>query len=222
MLASTGMVKGIENYLAMGTELRLFEGEKLEHSVIDNEFLLYVHQGKIACEISRPDETTFRFITTDQGITVFANAITSYTKYSQSWDMVALENTILVAFTRETVYDIIKKNSDMAESFLDYASSYHTVMEKRVLLTANLTSSQRVLTWLYALCECEQPQGEKYYIRCDLNQQEIADILILHISTCNKIFTWLQTNGVIDRDKQSIDVNFPLLRQYIQEDWKIY
>lgn len=213
---------GLENFLEQGQQLRLFEGEQLEHAIIDRQFLFYVQQGQMACEISRPDDSTFRFLTMGKGITMFANAITPYTKYSQSWDVVALQNTVLIAFSRETVHDLLLIHPPLASAFLDYTSQYHTIMQKRTLLTANLTSSQRVLTWLYALCECETKGQNEYLLPCKLNQQEIADILILHISTCNKMFGWLQSNGVIEKSREQIRVNFPALQQHIAEDWKIY
>ncbi|QNL45699.1 Crp/Fnr family transcriptional regulator [Oscillibacter hominis] len=211
----------LEQYLHQGEELRLFAGEKLDQSIIERKFLLYVWQGKGACVITRPDRTTFRFLTMGEKITCFSNIITPYTEYSQSWDIMALENTVLVAFAKEQVYAFLKEDPVLSEEYMEFASTYHTVMQRRVLLTANLTSSQRVLTWLYGLCGgcCDRQTCE---IPCTLNQQEIADILLVHISTCNKIFAWLQENGVAAKTKSKLCIDVPKLRQYIMNDWKIY
>lgn len=211
----------LEPYLSQGEEIRLFAEEKLDQSIIEQKFLLYVRKGKGACVITRPDKTTFRFLTLGENITCFSNTITPYTEYSQSWNIRALENTVLVVFEKRQIQDFLIADPALAEEYLNFTSIYHTVMQRRVLLTANLTSSQRVLTWLYGLCSgCyDQPACE---IPCTLNQQEIADILILHISTCNKIFAWLQANGVAEKTKSKLRINVPKLRQYIMNDWKIY
>lgn len=214
-------LSGLERYLSLGEELRLFQGEKLDQSIIQQKFLLYVRQGRGACVITRPDRTTFRFLTLGERVTCFSNTITPYTEYSQSWDITALENTVLVAFQREQVVKLLQADPELRREYVDFTSVYHTVMQRRVLLTANLTSSQRVLTWLYGLC-CDCSDQQVLELPCPLNQQEIADILILHISTCNKIFAWLHANGVADKTKSTLRIHVPKLRQYIMNDWKIY
>lgn len=213
---------GIESFFQQGERLRFFEGEVLDSALIEKKFLFYVQSGKMAYEICRPDQTTFRFLTMAAGVTIFANAITPYTKYSQSWNSIALENTEIIAFDRDVIEQLLRKDAVLAAAFLDFTSEYHTIMQKRTLLTANLSSSQRVLTWLFALCNCEPQRQEEYSIPCSLSQQEIADILILHISTCNKMFGWLEANGVIEREKDAIHIYFPALQKSIAEDWKIY
>ncbi|MEG2143965.1 MAG: hypothetical protein RRY40_01410 [Oscillospiraceae bacterium] len=215
-------LSGIEKFLDMGEEIRLFQNEYLDSKIINEKFVIFVKYGKMAYIISRPDKTTFRFLTMNQNITFFSNAITPYTKYSQSWDIVALENTILIAFDKSQLQQMIKASPEFAEEFLMYATVYPTIMQKRTLLTANLTSSQRVLTWLFGLCQVEDEAKTEYAMPCELNQQEIADILILHISTCNKIFCWLDENGVVKKTKSHLYINYPALKQCIAEDWKIY
>lgn len=208
-------------YLHMGEEIRLFAGETLDPPTIKRKFLLYVRQGKAACVITRPDKTTFRFLTMGERITCLSNIITPYTEYSQSWDITALENTVLLAFEEEQILQLLRQDAALGREYMAFTSIYHTVLERRILLTANLTSSQRVLTWLYGLCAGYHDQ-KTCNIPCGLNQQEIADILILHISTCNKIFGWLEANGVAEKTKSSLHIDVPKLRQYIMNDWKIY
>lgn len=211
----------LEEYLPQGEELRLFEGEKLDQSDIGRKFLLCVRRGRLACVINRPDKTTFRFLTMGEGTTCFFNTITPYTEYSQSWDVVALENAVVVAFEKVQFLGFLQTDGELWQQYVDFSASYHTVMQRRTLLTANLTSSQRALTWLYGLCAGHYDQ-EVCDIPCTLSQQEIADILILHISTCNKIFAWLQSNGVAEKQKSKLRIYVPTLRQYIMNDWKIY
>ncbi|MEG1972017.1 MAG: hypothetical protein RR315_02570, partial [Oscillospiraceae bacterium] len=101
-------LSGIEKFLDMGEEIRLFQNEYLDSKIINEKFVIFVKYGKMAYIISRPDKTTFRFLTMNQNITFFSNAITPYTKYSQRWDIGALENTILIAFDKSQVQQMIK------------------------------------------------------------------------------------------------------------------
>jgi CRP-like cAMP-binding protein len=102
-------------------------------------------------------------------------------------------------------------------------STYNVLQKQRILMTAGLSSSQRLLSWLAKLCNKTQPNTRGWYkIPCTLTQQQIADILFIHVTTCNKLFSRLYKEGIAERTRSHIVIyQFDKMKQYLEEDWKL-
>lgn len=213
----------LQMYQSLGSQIKIFEGEDVSFPDSDQAFLLYLKSGSLSASVSQPDNLFFRYMVYPACSAISYPILPPTGPLSRSWTITALSNTIAVSFSRAQVKILLKQDNIFLEQYMDYMSKQQLLLQKRTLMTASLTSSQRILCWLYELCQCVESQdSDILHIPCCLSQQDIADILILHTSTCNKSFSALRQNGIARKDKNHIAVCYKKLREYIEKDWKIY
>ena len=212
----------LEKYLSFGQEFRYFSGESIV-KIRDDSFIWYIKSGSFKICVSRSDGTEIDFSYCRSGSILQVN---QFVMNASIWDpayFVATENSVAVKFNRKQFYELIKQDPILFDEYIDNASSYSTLLKQRLLITAGQGAAQRLLTWLDKLCCCQEPeQNGTYIIKCELTQQQIADLLFIHVTTCNKLFSKLSKNGIVRHMKgKLVIVQHDMLREYLEQDWKI-
>lgn len=213
----------LQMYQSLGREIKVFEGESVNLPGHRDSFVLFLRTGSLAASVSQPDNLSFRYMVYPTGSAVFYPVLLPTGPLSRSWSLTAQTNTVLSVFSYIQIQSLLKQDNTLLEQYMDFMLKQQLLLQMRTLMTASLTSSQRILTWLYELCQCiSDAPSDEVLIPCSLSQQDIADILILHTSTCNKSFSTLRQKKIAFKEKKLIRVNYGKLMEYIEKDWKIY
>lgn len=192
----------LEKYIDFGTEIRLFAGEAL---LKQKAFILYIKMGMLKIWLKRDNGTPIDFCYCRQGTCLQLNDLVINTEEWNIPFVTAAQNTIVIAFTKDQFYGFLQKDRQIFDEYINSASSYSTMLRQRLMVTAGLNASLRVLTWLDRLCQCSTPDSNgTYTIECNLTQQQIADILFIHVSTCNKIFSKLLSEHVAQHARSKL------------------
>jgi CRP/FNR family cyclic AMP-dependent transcriptional regulator len=212
----------IVKYLSVGRELRYFVGDSL-CSLQKDGFFFYIKNGSFKITVQRPDGTNTDFSYCRAGTVLQTNRLVMDTKPWDPADCVAMENSVVVQFTREQFRLIIANDSLMFDEYVDNASTYTSLLKQRLLVTAGLNSGQRLLTWIDKLCQCNEATIDGVYeIDCPLTQQQIADYLFIHVTTCNKLFSKLNKERIVRYQKGKLTVfQYQKLQEYLEKKFKI-
>ena len=133
---------------------------------------------------------------------------------------VATKDTVVFAFTMQQLFDIVRDDFELFDELMYVVHMSFAQIGHRIGNTGIQSSSKRILTWLTKLCEVREPDAEGVYrIECNLTLQALSDILLVHITTCSKLVTALETQGVIERTKTHLLVkDYEKLLAYKNEE----
>lgn len=210
------------NYLDLGKEHRIFINEKIDNQIRGEEdpFLYYILSGKFKLSATNYNGDLIDFTYCTAGNFMWLNSPSPMVELCNLSRPLAVENSILISFTRAQFHQLISNDALLFNEYLEGISSYCLQLKQRVLMTAGLSSSQRLLHWLDKLClgtPCEADGS--YKIECELTQQQISDLLFIHVTTCNKLFARLTFEKIARKTKKSIIVyNHDLLKYYLENE----
>ena len=163
--------------------------------------LAYLHQGSLIQFIARTYENPYMYR---------SNAV-------------ATENSVVVSFSGHQFYQLVQSDEELLQDLVNSMSTYNSMLRERLFLTCNVSSSQRLLNWLEKLCLSQQPdKNNTYTIKCDMTQQQIANLLFIHITTCNKVFAKLSKENIAAHSRKKIVVyDLEKLRTYRDQKLKL-
>lgn len=213
----------MEQYSSEGEELRLFKGEKLERNH-DDDFIFYIRSGGFKICVRRADDTVIDFAYCVAGGILQTN---QFLMNAAPWDPAffeAVENSVVIRFTRKQFYNIICRDPELFDQYVDNASAYSTLLKQRLLLTSSPNSAQRIFTWLEKLCDCNEPGADGiFHIDCHLTQKQVADLLFIHVTTCNKILSKLNSEHIAQLQRGRLIIwDRKKLLKVSEENWKIF
>ena len=208
-------------YLEYGQELRFFSGESIAAQQGDG-FIFYIKSGSFKITITKEDGTVTDFAYCHKDCILQTNPMLEHATLWDPADCVAVENSVVVRFGRQRFYELIQQDQELFFEYIDNASTYSSLLKQRILITANLQSSQRLLTWVDKLCQCSVLDSEGIYrIPCHMTQQQIADFLFIHVTTCNKLFSALNREKILQHRKGMLTIyDYPKLCKYIEHNLK--
>lgn len=215
-------ISRMEQYSSDGEELRLFKGETLEKNQSDS-FIFYIRSGRFKICVRRSDNTVIDFAYCVKGGILQIN---QFLMNAVPWDPAffeAVENSVIIRFTREQFYRIICQDQELFNQYVDNASAYSTLLKQRLLLTSSPNSAQRVFAWLEKLCDCNEPEIDGVFrIDCHLTQKQVADLLFIHVTTCNKILSKLNAEHIAQLQRGKLTIwDRKRLQKFREENWKI-
>lgn len=209
LLSGTPKEASIQNYLDEGQTIKLFEGEQIDKQYRgdDDLYIFYIVSGSIAARMLHNDGTITELLVREAG-DVFINGSRSdllpgppYLCFS------AVENTVLVGFSKKQAVDLMQRDEGVCRDFFYYMEMGMSQLSQRVDTLASSSSTLRMLLWIDKLCEANEAGMDKVYrIPCDISIGEIADILRIHRTTCQKILKGLKERRIADRTKNYIVV----------------
>ncbi|MFA5537194.1 MAG: Crp/Fnr family transcriptional regulator [Bacillota bacterium] len=212
-------------YAHLGKQYKLFQGEYVEALCLqsDDPYLYYIIQGKIQLFFERPDGSFVMIAHRDAGNVFQAEYFNFASIGNDQLRFLAIENSVVVSFTKGQLFELFKEDSQLLEDFFYVVHMTYATLAHRLLNTADLHSSQKFLTWLYKLIMSnKQEDNGVYEIECNLTQQQIADLLFIHVTTCNKLIAALEKEGIIKKTKTHIYVyDAERIFGYLESDNKI-
>ena len=210
------------DYAHMGLIQKYFEGENVAKCCKNDEdlYLYYIISGKIRVYYERNDLTQLELYHREQGNIFQAEYLNFASICTDRLRIVAEENTIVSAFTKKQLYELIQADKDLYEEFLFCVHLTYATLAHRIINTAGLSSAEKILTWLNKMCCISEPDANGHYkLRCDLTQQEIADLLFVHVTTCNRLLNLLEKEMLIKKTKNYIYVyDWPRLQEYLENE----
>jgi len=214
--------KNFSKYLSLGTETKYFAGEILTPPQCDH-YLCYIAKGGFKFTTAQLDGEVYDLAHLQQGSLIQFIAHTYENPYMYHSEVVAVENSVVVSFSGHQFYQLIQSDEALFLDLVNSMSTYNSMLRERLFLTCNVSSSQRLLNWLEKLCLSQQPNKEGHYvIKCDLTQQQIANLLFIHITTCNKVFAKLNKEQIAAHSRKKITIyDLDKLRFYRDEKLKL-
>ena len=210
------------HYIDRGRMEKFFEGETIAKGCNgdDDPYLYYIVSGKVKICYQRSDCSELVLFYRERGNIFQAEYKRFASICSDRLRFIAAENTVAVAFTKAQVYELFCEDKELLDEFLLTVHLTYASFAQRLVNTAYLTSGTRLLTWLNKLCAFSEPTEEGYYeLPCDLTQQQIADLLFIHVSTCNKLFSFLEKENLVKKTKNHIVVyDWLKLREYLETE----
>lgn len=119
----------------------------------------------------------------------------------------AAMNTVLFSFTQRQLLEISQEDPEIFYEFVKASHIHFGQMGHRLSGIANQSSSMRLAMWLEKLCAVHPANDDgTYTIPCTMTLQQISDHLMIHITTCTKLFSALEEQGIIHRTRKVIQV----------------
>ena len=144
--------------------------------------------------------------------------------FTTTWHDKLGNNTIVFqVFSKQTFYELTVTDRELFDEYVDAASTYSSLLKQRLLITAGLTGSQRLLNWLDKLCQCSTSDSDgSYTITCNMTQQQIADFPFIHVTTCNKLFSKLNRDNIVKYFHGKIVIyDYAKLKDYLVQNWTL-
>lgn len=211
-----------EEFIDQARKRKLFKGEYIDLicNGKDDRYFYYVQKGQIKCCLENYDgkQVVLRYHNEGNAFQAeyhhFASIGQSHLKY------IATKDTVVFAFTMQQLFDIVREDFELFDEFLYVVHMNYSQVGHRIGGASIQSSSKRMLIWLKKLCEVREPDVDGVYrIDCNLTLQALSDILLVHITTCSKLMTALETQGVVERTKTQLLVkDYEKLRAYCNEE----
>ena len=211
-----------ERYIDQARKRKLFKGEYIDLSCTDKDqlYFYYIQEGQVKCCFENEDGAQIVLYYRNAG-NAFQAEYHRFASIGQNrMKFVATQNTIAFAFTQQQLFDLVRDDFELFDELLYTVHMSFAQIGHRIGNTGIQSSSKRILTWLTKLCEVRQPDDDSIYrIECNLTLQALSDILLVHITTCSKLMTALETQGVVERTKSQLLVkDYEKLRAYSNEE----
>ena len=131
----------------------------------------------------------------------------------------AVKNTVLYAFTQNhQLYDLIREDKDV---FFELIYVYHMSFAQfghRISGTGNHSAIARFTMWADKLCATRTPTDDGIYIvPCTLTIKTLSQLLMVHVTTCNKLILSLEGRGIVQRSRGELRIDLAALKAYAEE-----
>ena len=200
-------------------EQKCFAGERLICPQ-KSFFYYYIKNGRFKMGVEKTDGTTICYAYCCAGATMKMNGPFLHMDGFNVPFVEAVENSIICGFSFDELYSLIVKDRGVFEDIMNSNSVYSTMLRERLEIISGVSATNRLLTWLDKLCGCICPDEQgAYAIECNMTQQQIADLLCIHVTTCNKLFSKLKVKGITQHTKRNIYVyRRDLLLSYLNQE----
>lgn len=210
------------DYIDQARKRKLFKGEYIDLACADKDdrYFYYIEKGQMKCCFENEDGMQIVLYYRNEG-NAFQSEYRRFASIGQNrMKFIATKDTVVFAFTQHQLFDIVRDDFELFDELLYVVHMSFAQIGHRIGTSGIHSSSKRILTWLTKLCEVREPDAEGVYrIECNLTLQALSDILLVHITTCSKLVTALETQGVIERTKTHLLVkDYEKLLAYCNEE----
>lgn len=201
---------GLDPYLEQGTRMKIFRNERisLDRDSLESLGVLFVHTGLLKLAVHRPlSDTALTFCFYGERTVLECRGGMGLPDRSRTY-IEACQNTIAYAFSHEKFLEILGCDEGLMSQYDQMQAAQLSLLLQRMELTACLDAGQRVVGWLIQLCRQSEPDGNGgYWIPCLLTQQEIAEYLMIHVTTFNRVFSELKRNGIVEKQRGGLRIH---------------
>lgn len=215
------------DYLDRGVRHKLFKGEAF--SAIcrqpNDPYLHYVESGCIEVAFRHNGGTRMRLFERGSGNAFQSEFADIASQGATHLGFSALENSVVTSFTYAQVQQLVASNS---QAFADLVFTNHITFGQLSHQLDNVkaqSTSRRILVWLKKLMDTNEPDVEgRYRIACDMTVQEISEMLMIHTTTCSRLFSALKRQGIMSRSRRELVIDDPaaLERLCLEENPLLY
>lgn len=211
-----------EDYIDQARKRKLFKGEYIDQACTDKDdrYFYYIQKGQVKCCFENDDRQQIVVYYRNEG-NAFQAEYHQFASIGQNrMKFIATKDTVVFAFTLQQLFDIVREDFELFNELIYVVHMGFAQIGHRIDNTGIHSSSKRILTWLTKLCEVRDPEADgTYSIECNLTLQALSDILLVHITTCSKLMTALETQGVVERTKTHLRIkDYDKLLTYRNEE----
>ncbi len=211
-----------EDFIDQARKRKLFRGEYIDQACLDKDdrYFYYIQKGQIKCCFEAGDGQQIVLYYRNEGNAFQAEYHRFASIGKNRMKFMATKDTVVFAFTMQQLFDIVREDFELFDELMYVTHMSFAQIGHRIGNTGIHSSSKRILTWLRKLCEVREPDADGVYrIECNLTLQALSDMLLIHITTCSKLMTALETQGVVERTKTYLCVkDFDKLLAYCNEE----
>jgi CRP/FNR family cyclic AMP-dependent transcriptional regulator len=200
----------IGSYIDQAKKRKLFKGEYITASANDKDdlYYYYVEKGQLRCSFSKinGEPATLFYRNAGNAFSIEYGGIASLDgEFKMRY--VATKDTIVFGFTQQQLYDLMQQDPAIFYEFILVCHMAFGQMGHRISNAGVSSSMQRVLIWLKKLCAVTKADKDgAHIINARITIQQLAEILLIHPTTCSRLLTTLEADGVIRRSRTQIIV----------------
>ena len=199
----------IAQYIDQAKKRKLFKDEYITAVAdsIDDLYYFYVEKGLLRCIFTKitGEPVTLCYRHAGNAFSAEFNGVASIGDYKMRW--IALADTIVFGFSQRQLFDIAKEDPEI---FYEYILVCHMAlgqMGHRISSIGVPSSMDRIVFWLVKLCAIHTPDENGIYtIPAIITNQQIAELLHMHVTTCSRLFNVLEANSIVSRRRNEIIV----------------
>lgn len=199
-------------YLDRGAEHRLFEGEIVDTVCRSggDPYLYYVVSGCMEALYLHDDGSSLPLYKRSAG-NAFQGEFAGIASMGHTHlAFKAIENSVVVGFTYDQTYELVRQDPQAFEDLIYVTHMCFGQFGHRLDGVSMQSSSRRMLSWLKKLVDVNKPDADGCYrIPCGMTMQDISDHLLIHVTTCSRIFGTLKARGVADRTRNYLLIHDP-------------
>lgn len=210
----------IARYIDRAKKKKLFKGEMLRQKTNgpDDLYYYYIDEGRIRITFMQESGEGVFVYQRNAGNAFMCeyNGLASIGDYAARFT--AVKNTVLYAFTQDQLYDLIREDKDV---FFELIYVYHMSFAQfghRISGTGNQSAIARFTMWADKLCATRTPTDDGIYIiPCTLTIKTLSQLLMVHVTTCNKLILSLEGRGIVQRSRTELRIDLAALKAYAEE-----
>jgi CRP/FNR family cyclic AMP-dependent transcriptional regulator len=199
----------IAEYIDQAKKRKLFKDEFITVSAHtkDDLYYYYVEKGQLRCSFTKinGEPATLFYRNAGNAFSIEYGGIASLGKYKMRY--VATKDTVVFGFTQQQLYDIMQQDPDIFYEFILVSHMAFGQMGHRISNAGVSSSMQRIIILLRKLCAVNSPDPSgAYALDVDITIQQLAELLFIHPTTCSRLLSTLENDGVITRTRKRITV----------------
>ncbi|MDR0500426.1 MAG: Crp/Fnr family transcriptional regulator [Coriobacteriales bacterium] len=199
----------IAAYVDQAKKRKLFKGEYIygQTQNHDDLYYYYVEKGQLSCSFTKinGEQAVLFYRNAGNAFSVEYGGIASLGDYKMHY--YATTDTVVFGFTEAQLYAICRENPEIFYEFVLNCHMAFGQMGHRISNTAVASAMQRIIGWLIKLCAVREPDDLGVYaIPSNITVQQLADLLSIHVTTCSRLLSQLETDGVLQRNRKEIRV----------------
>jgi CRP/FNR family cyclic AMP-dependent transcriptional regulator len=200
----------IGSYIDQAKKRKLFKGEYITASAADKDdlYYYYVEKGQLRCSFTKinGEPATLFYRNAGNAFSIEYSGIASLAgEFKMRY--VATKDTIVFGFTQQQLYDLIQQDPAIFYEFILVCHMAFGQMGHRISNAGVSSSIQRIVIWLRKLCAVTSADKNGVYaINTTITIQQLAETLFIHPTTCSRLLTTLESDGVIQRSRTQITV----------------
>jgi len=212
----------IGQYIYRGKKRKLFKGEyitSVSHEV-DDLYYFYVEKGQLGVTFPKinGEGITLCYRNAGNAFPIEYGGIASIGDYKMHW--MATTDTIVYGFTQRQLFEIAQEDPEIFYEFIFVCHMIFGQISHRITCTSAPSSMDRIAFWIIKLCAVTTPDENGFYtIATTITNQQLADFLFMHVTTCSRLFNTLQKDGILKRTRKQIIVyHLDKLLDHISKD----
>jgi CRP/FNR family cyclic AMP-dependent transcriptional regulator len=200
----------IGSHIDQAKKRKLFKGEYItaKSDSKDDYYYYYVEKGQLRCSFTKANGEPATLFYRNAG-NAFSIEYAGIASLAGGFKMryVATKDTIVFAFTQQQLYDLMQQDPEIFYEFILVCHMAFGQMGHRISNVGVSSSMQRIVIWLRKLCAVNKADAQGVHtINAVITIQQLAELLHIHPTTCSRLLTTLETDGVISRSRTQITV----------------